>query len=131
MNMFKDVQDFHFKFGIHLNEKPAMLTMTESVFRTVRMQEELGEYIKAVTEQDLVKASDALADLIYFALGTAAQMGLPFEDIWDAVHTANMDKRKAHGNEGKYKDGKDVVKPPNWVGPEGRIRIALNEAGAK
>lgn len=74
-----------------------------------------------VREQDLEKAADALADLVYVALGTAHMMGLPFEAVWAEVQRANMTKVRATGDDdprSKRGSSLDVVKPEGWKAPD-------------
>lgn len=62
---------------------------------------------------------DALIDLIYYALGRFYEIGGTSEDfdcIWEAVHRANMNKKR--GNKGRGSDD-DAIKPEGWQSPEG------------
>jgi len=72
-----------------------------------------------------VGVADALADVIYVALGTAYRMGLPFDEIWGAVQAANM--RKVRGLT-KRGNKVDAMKPAGWVGPEAEIARAIGSA---
>lgn len=124
MSHFNDVKEFHQKFGLIWADEPGHLTVRKLIERIEFMQEELNEFIDAVHLQDLAKQADALVDLVYVALGTAVQLGLPWQALWDDVHAANM--RKARGVT-KRGHQVDVTKPPGWRGPE-PYRI-LTEAG--
>lgn len=86
------------------------------------LNEELTEFCEAYSSGDLVGVSDALADLVYVALGTAYRMGLPFDQIWCAVQEANM--RKVSGPT-KRGNKVDACKPAGWVGPEAAIARAI------
>lgn len=96
------------------------------------INEELGEfevannnYIEAKGSHDDYMAqcckaemADALIDLIYFAYGRIYELGIfpeHFSAMWDAVHSANMKKKK--GNKGRGSD-LDAVKPEGWEAPE-------------
>jgi len=96
------------------------------------INEELGEfevannnYIEAKGSHDDYMAqccraemADALIDLIYFAYGRLYEIGIfpeAFEQMWSAVHQANMKKKK--GNKGRGSD-LDAVKPEGWEAPE-------------
>lgn len=75
----------------------------------------------AAPECDLEKAADALADLVYVALGTAHMMGLPFDAIWAEVQRANMTKERAESardERSKRQHVFDVVKPAGWTPPD-------------
>lgn len=61
---------------------------------------------------------DALVDLVYVALGTAALQGFDFEEAWRRVHASNMLKtRHSSTNPGKRNSRYDVVKPAGWIRP--------------
>lgn len=125
--MFKDVQSFHEKFLIPRAERPTLPEAEMAKFRDDFMQEELNEYRLAIQQRDMAGVLDALVDLVYVALGTADIYGLPFEDAWRAVHSANMAKvRAARPEDSKRGTGFDVVKPAGWVKPD--IETIIMEA---
>jgi len=110
-----DVADFQKKFGHLHNNKPTHLTLRKLQERTACMLEELQEFVDAAHAQDLAGQADALVDLVYFALGTANMMGLPWQALWDDVHQANMRKVPGVTKRGHLVD---CVKPEGWVGPK-------------
>jgi hypothetical protein len=64
---------------------------------------------------------------VYVTLGCAHAKGLPFEDLFNVVHKANMQKEPANefcrsirGNQ--Y----DVIKPVGWVAPEEELQMLIN-----
>lgn len=117
--MFKDIKEFHLKFGLTYAGPPKALDKQAATFRMDFMDEELCEYVKATSEGDLEGQLDALVDLVYVALGTAYMQGFDFEEAWRRVHAANMQKVRAN----KLSDSKrgslyDVVKPEGWTPPD-------------
>lgn len=66
-------------------------------------------------EADLVKAYDAILDLMVVVIGTGVSLGLDLEPGWSEVHLSNMAKFA----EGGYRraDGK-WMKPPGWQAPD-------------
>lgn len=136
--MFKDVKDFHQKFGLAYESKPRLLCDEMSEFRIKFMHEELSEYIDAITKAnemltnasilpeakasfdgEMAKALDALVDLVYVALGTADLHGFDFETAWNRVHGANMMKVRAEkAGDSKRGTSFDVIKPPGWTAPD-------------
>lgn len=136
--MFKDIKDFHEKYGLQYNDKPRLLGDEMSEFRIKFMHEELAEYIDAVSKAnamlstqsilpdakdsfngEMAKALDALVDLAYVALGTAYLHGFDFQAAWDRVHAANMQKVRAEkAGDSKRGTSFDVIKPPGWVAPD-------------
>lgn len=131
MTNHEQVLEFSKKFGIPTPELPQLLGPTEHLYRTDFMIEELQEYNEAWHNKDIVKAADALADLVYVALGTAIMMGLPWQKIFDEVHRCNMTKmRKVDMDEAQALRHPmlDVGKPEGWVGPEAVIEQAIQTA---
>lgn len=124
---FTDVAAFHAKMGLPVaanGRGSRLLTPSEFKYRDNFIHEEHREFIEAYGERDVAKMTDALADLIYVALGTAHYMGVPFDQVWDAVQKANLAKRP-------WREG-DPVKPRNMVSfevtkPEGWRPPAVDE----
>lgn len=122
-DLMQDVVDFHeIILDVYAPSTPTLRSSEYCVERTRFLAEELTEFSDAAAKGDLVGVSDALADIVYVALGTAHMMGLPFEDIWRAVQSANMNKRRGITKRG---NAIDAVKPEGWVGPEAAIARAL------
>jgi predicted HAD superfamily Cof-like phosphohydrolase len=119
MNLFEMVQQFHKKFlPIIYCGKPRTLPENVSKFRIAFLEEELNEYKKAVTENNIHDQFDALIDLVYVALGTAALHAFDFNAGFNLVHNANMNKILAkHEGESKRGYAYDIIKPPGWVAP--------------
>ena len=116
--MIKDIQAFHEKFGLSQSGEPRMLDLEQSMFRVTCLKEEVAEFEEAMQRGDLVESFDALIDLVYFALGTAHLMNLPFEEGWKRVHEANMAKVRAElASDSKRGSAYDVVKPAGWKAP--------------
>lgn len=123
--MFDDVMEFH-KTILNIEPStPHLMTDSLMQHRMGFLMEELLEFEFACFGKDTVKAADALADLVYVALGTAYHMGLPFNDIWAAVQKANMAKVPGFTKRGMPNDAK---KPDGWQGPEADILSAVLKA---
>jgi predicted HAD superfamily Cof-like phosphohydrolase len=123
--LFNDVQDFHNKvLGFATEGAPHLLSWVDMQKRLKFIEEELDELQDAHNKQDIVKVADAIADLVYVALGTAHIMDLPFDKIWAAVHAANM--RKLRGSTRRDMEY-DAIKPYDWEGPENHIAAAIYE----
>ena len=112
MNMFNDVREFAEKMKFMVGDEPRHLTTRKLMERQALLDEEVGELRDAIDQQDLVEIADALVDIVYVALGTAVALGLPWEELWDDVHRANMAKRA-----GITPRGPDALKPMGWRGP--------------
>jgi DNA (cytosine-5)-methyltransferase 1 len=127
-DMFDDVRKFHARFGLgyYPSVRPTMPDRATQVFRIDFMQEELDEFDRACIANNLAEAADALADLVWVALGTAHMMGLPFNEVWAEVARANMEKVRASGaDDPRSKRGSalDVVKPDGWRPPDHALAI--------
>ena len=123
-SMFEDVAEFHRQILNQHDRSPQMLDMATMRARMLFLNEEVNELREAVILEDIVGAADALADLVYVALGTAYLMGLPFDGIWAAVQKANMAKQPGMTKRGM---ANDAVKPEGWVGPEAEIQRAIED----
>jgi len=124
--MVEDIEAFHLRFGLRGPTIPQLLPSEELFeFRKGFMHEELTEFEEAHERGDLVEAADALIDLVYVAMGTAHMMGLPWDELWNDVQRANMEKVRAQAaDESKRGTAFDVVKPPGWNPPQGAAIIA-------
>lgn len=135
----QDVKDFHQKFGLIVNDRPVRLTKRKLIERIQFMQEELDEFAAAAgigyssetlglvptnQEQSLAGQADALVDLVYVAYGTAVMLGLPWNELWDDVHRANMAKVRGTTHRGH---AVDVTKPEGWQPP--MTEQILDQAG--
>lgn len=56
------------------------------------LDDEVQELRDAVAARDLVEAADAIADIVYAAVGTAVELGIPFDAVLAEVHRSNMTK---------------------------------------
>jgi len=122
-SMSRDVAAFHaLVLNTYAEATPSLISMEYCMERARFLHEELTEFTDSAATGDIVGVSDALADIVYVALGTAYKMGLPFDKIWDAVQEANM--RKVPGQT-KRGNAVDARKPEGWVGPEAAIARAI------
>lgn len=71
--------------------------------------------IKLGENSDQRKADqlDALIDVDYYIKNAAAKKGWPYDEAFDEVHQANMNKRFADGKFHRREDGK-IIKPAGW-----------------
>lgn len=132
MSLFDDVGAFHEKFGLPRTgdgKTPlSLMGADEFQYRMDFILEEVSELHEAWHAGDLAKAADAIADVVWVALGTAHHMGIPFDAVWAEVVRANMAKVRASGADdprSTRKNALDVVKPEGWVPPD--IEKALRD----
>lgn len=125
MSYYNAVQQFHSKvLGIE-DTLPTFVLPVEFSQRIDFMEEEIEELGQAYINEDLVGVADALADLVYVAVGTAHMMGIPFDQVFKVVHAANMRKVRGMTKRGMVFD---ACKPEGWVGPEAEIAKILDAA---
>ena len=122
-SLFNDVKQFRTKLLLPVSDTPTLLEPIHLSFYARFLMEELSELLKAHEQENLVDAADAVADLIYVAMGCAHHMGLPLPQILDVVHQANMGKVPGSTRRGV---SQDAQKPDEWVGPEAQIKALLN-----
>lgn len=120
----EDVREFQRHLGQAVYDNPGHLTQARLRQRLEHLFEELEEFKDAVERQHLADQADALVDLVYLAKGTAAMLGLPWEDLWRDVHDANMEKLPGVTKRGH---AVDAVKPAGWVPPQ--TELILRDAG--
>ncbi len=96
-----------------------------------RVEYLLSEVRELEVSDSIEAQSDALADLIYFALGAFAEMGIKPQRVFEIVHTANMSKRFPDGSVKHLPINGKVAKPADWVGPEADILEEIKRQGNK
>lgn len=146
MSMFDDVKNFHVQFGHPVAATPRFLD-GERLEKRLRWQDdERAEFTEALFDDDLAKMADAMADQVYFILGTAVEMGIPFDLIFNEVHAANMRKmtkphdptcpslngdmegfRRCTCGAVVYHADSKVMKPEGWTGPDNEISRLVRE----
>lgn len=77
--------------------------------------EEVDEYTDALEEDDFIEQVDGLVDIIYIAIGTLLEMGIPIRSVFEEIHDSNMRKLDANGK--PIIEGGKIRKPEGWVGP--------------
>ena len=130
MDMLRDVHEFHTHFGLDdaYAKKPSIEKKELMEFRAKFLIEEAHEFADAINEGNIVKAFDALIDIVYVALGTALLMNVPWYSGWMVVHACNMRKKRAVKKEESTRGTTyDVVKPEGWVPPELMLEAKLME----
>lgn len=122
LGVYRDVGEFHKLCGVPENALPSFPSQEVRDARWDFLHEEMCELEQAEAADDMIEIADALADIVYIAVGTARVYGIPFHYVWHEVQESNMRKRWDDGTAHIREDGK-VIKPPTWSGPN--IRGAL------
>ena len=127
-NPMDDVKEFHDTFAPE-QRKDSFLGKT--VRRTGLIAEEFQEVMEAIEFLEdtfcgmtSFSANDAkeelakeLADLLYVVYVTAEELGIPLEEVFQAVHQSNMSKVNSDGTVSRNEVGK-VLKPDTYVKPD-------------
>lgn len=91
-------------------------------FRMNRTAEESMEVLEVLKHKRCrIELAQESVDQIIIALGNLSTYGLPFEEVFDAVHEANMAKTPNPDPFGK------PLKPEGWVSPKKKIAKIIEE----
>lgn len=101
----------------------------EAALSFTQMREEAYEYRDANEERDYINVVDSVLDELYFCYGILYKLGLTenmIDDMFTAIHNANMSKKKGvkEGREGF--DAADAGKPKDWIDPKQAMGEILN-----
>lgn len=121
---YEQVKEFQKAFNCPYAEKPILMDMDRAKARYKWMLEEIDEFIEATENKDLVEQADAMIDVIYFALGTLVELGIPPKELFDIVQKANMSKLWEDGKPHYNEIGK-VIKPSTWEDPHEKTVAAI------
>ena len=89
------------------------------------VEEEVAELRTAYDARDIVEVADALADVVYTAIGCAEDFGIDLNMVLRDVHRSNMSKLDADGRPIYREDGK-VLKGPNYSAPNIKEVLGLD-----
>ena len=106
MSPFEKVKEFHKAFGQPVGESPQFLTDDRIALRRTLIEEEYEEFLQAIYDGDLVNAAKEVTDLLYVVYGTAVEMGIDIDSVFDEVHSSNMSKLDENGKAIFRDDGK-------------------------
>jgi len=122
MKQQEQVKEFQVAFNHPIASKPTFMDKKRAEARMSWVKEEVQEFLDS---DNVIDQADALVDALYFILGTAVEIGVDLEPVFDIVQKANMAKlwadEKPHYRE---LDGK-VAKPDGWQAPEPQIEAEI------
>lgn len=125
-NEYEMVKKFHKAFGHPVSENPTEMNFERRKARIRWMKEELDEFLVA---KSIYSQTDAMIDLMYFALGTLCELGVPPSEIFKVVQDANM--AKLHDGKPKYREDGKIIKPLGWKPPEPKIKEIIDKMTMK
>ena len=125
MTNFEKVGLFMTTFGQEVKKKPSLSSDKINNLRINLIQEELDEFIEAISNKDLKEAADALTDILYVTYGAGHAFGINLDNCFDEVQRSNMSKL---GEDGKpiYNEHGKVMKGPNYFAPNLKRTIGLD-----
>lgn len=118
MRNSEKVRAFHVGIGAKHPDSPTVPSADALSLREALIDEEYAEVKAAIealrthaeaTPADLTDLASELVDLLYVTYGALSALGVPTEDIFAAIHDANMLKLTGP----KREDGKQL-KPEGW-----------------
>lgn len=101
--------------GLPMPLKPTRLDPDRKHWAIGAFSEEIQEFHDSNNLQD---ETDALLDLIYFALGRLIEMGIPIRACFEVIQGANMLKVRGELSKRPGSKGHDAVKPEGWTAPD-------------
>ncbi len=118
------VVEFQVRFENPVSKSPRPMAEDRLLIRARYISDEVIELAGA---NELEDQCDALIDIIYFALGGFAELGVEPQRIFEIVHEANMAKLFEDGRpRHRPTDGK-VAKPPHWKDPREAIASEIQQ----
>lgn len=115
------VRDFQNTMSEPISTIPTGL---EKPRRSKRCEWMHNEILELEMAEGVVDQVDALCDLIYFAMGTLVEMGVPPGIPFYEVHKSNMEK-VGHQGRASFDETGRLKKPDGWQGPERSIESFL------
>jgi predicted HAD superfamily Cof-like phosphohydrolase len=120
------VAEFHMAFNLPMRQVPSTEVDHDLArLRVALLEEEVGEFVAASGQSDLVGIADALADIVYVVYGTALTYGIDLDAVLREVHRSNMSKLDSDGKPLIRDDGK-VLKSESYFPPDIESVLSLN-----
>lgn len=123
------VHEFHEAFGVPTSDVPVVPPREVRNLRLRLIREEYEEVAQALLgdpkdDRYLADLAKEMADLLYVVYGTADVMGIPLDEVFQAVHGSNMSKLDENGKPIYRADGK-VLKSKDYREPDVRAVLGL------
>ena len=117
MTNFEKVGKFMKTFGQDVKTSSGLSSEKINLLRIKLIEEELGEFKKAINEKNLIEVADALTDILYVTYGAGHAFGIDLDKCFDEVQKSNMSKL---GDDGKpiYNEHGKVMKGPKYFKPD-------------
>ena len=117
-NVVNLVRDWYRVLPKPIRNRPTLDVPGEEIDLIVSLlQEETAEFDAAMSDRDIVRVADALADIVYVVYGASLQFGFDLDVVLQEVHRANMSKSFSDGHYEFDPDGK-VRRGDNYRAPD-------------
>ena len=117
MTNFEKVGKFMKTFGQDVKTNSGLSSEKINLLRIKLIEEELGEFKKAINEKNLIEVADALTDILYVTYGAGHAFGIDLDKCFDEVQKSNMSKLDDAGKP-IYNDLGKVMKGPKYFKPD-------------
>lgn len=117
-SLISDVRAFHVATDTPILDAPTVPVIERRLLRDRLLREEFNEFAQANDRGDIIEVADALADVIYVAVGTALEYGIPLDRVWTEVQRTNMAKIDPVTGKVRRRDDGKILKPEGWTAPD-------------
>lgn len=114
-NVEQMVKAFHQKYKCVMAAKPTLPAKKTVALRKRLLKEEVKELCKALDEGNLAHIAKEACDVVYVVVGILVTYGIPFIDVFQAVHSSNMTKTGDTRGDGKILKGPDYIPPDSYI----------------
>jgi predicted HAD superfamily Cof-like phosphohydrolase len=118
------VKELNKLFGHPAPDYIKPIRQEQRMFRARWMVEEILEF---ALEKDIIGQAKELIDIIVFALGALAEMGVDPQELFDAVHDSNLSKLGPDGKLNHDPITNKVIKPTTYTPAEPEMNRILQE----
>ena len=117
LDIQRDVERFMLAADQPVSRVPKITQSDQENLYMDLIAEEYAELITAMSNKDIIESADAIADLIWVAIGLASTIGIPFDQVWNEVKRSN-DSKTVNGTLMKNPETGKVMKPPTFSEPD-------------
>tara|TARA_Y100000389_G_scaffold204925_1_gene260893 strand:- start:4470 stop:4847 length:378 start_codon:yes stop_codon:yes gene_type:complete len=117
LDIQRDVERFMLAADQPVSRVPKIAQSDQENLYMDLIAEEYAELVTAMSNNDIIESADAIADLIWVAIGLASTIGIPFDRVWNEVKRSN-DSKTVNGTLIKNPETGKVMKPPTFSEPD-------------
>ncbi len=117
LDIQRDVERFMLAADQPVSRVPKITQSDQENLYMDLIAEEYAELITAMSNKDIIESADAIAELIWVAIGLASTIGIPFDQVWNEVKRSN-DSKTVNGTLMKNPETGKVMKPPTFSEPD-------------